>query len=158
MTVARKIALWSMLLTMASPAAAEEKPMLVLSHAGAAGSDVHLQAFARALGPQRALSGRALAEAVAAQVSRPPGTLPGGDDKVVKQVERGRKAFINGEFKRAVKLLEAARKSLGAAEGQLASNQNLRASLHTALLMLGHTYLRLKKPQQATDAAQSTRA
>lgn len=154
MTVARMLALWSMLLVLAAPtgAVAEEKPMLVLSSAEAAGSDAHLEAFARALGTRQALQGPALAKRVEARLSRQSGALPGGDQVLVGQVERGRKAFINGEFQEAVKLLETARRSLMTAEGRLASNQSLRASLHTALLMLGHTYLRLKKPQQATEA------
>ena len=138
----------------ASPGwAGDGKPILIRSHAGKpdSASSKHLDAFARALG-SRALMGPALSEAIEARLSRSPGTLNGGDSAVIKQVQTGRRAFIDGDFQRAVKLLEPARKALMTAEGRLASNQSLRGSLHTALLMLGHTYLRLKQPEKATEA------
>ena len=130
------------------------KPILVRSHAGDLDRDSlqHLDAFARILGQHRALMGAALSKAMEARVSRPPGTLSGTDDAITRQVNSGRRAFVDGDFQRAVKLLEPARRALMNAEGRLSSNQSLRGALHTALLMLGHTYLRLKKPERATEA------
>ena len=153
---ALRFLLFVLFFTAISPgfADAEGKPILILSHAGAPDENTQgqLDAFARTLGQHGALWGLSLSKAIEARVSRSPGVLPGADGEMIKQVHNGRRAFINGNFKQAVKLLEPARKALMTAEGRLSSNQSLRGALHTALLMLGHTYLRLNKPEKATEA------
>ena len=132
----------------------DHKPILIRSHSAQLDADArdYLDAFSRALGQQRALLGASLRDLIEARMSRGPTDLAGAEKALIKQVEDGRRRFIEGKFPEALKLLLPARDRLLAAEGRVASDQRLRHALHTALLMLGHTHLRLKQPEKATEA------
>ena len=109
----------------------------------------HLDLLKHNLG-HRALEETRLRAVVESRLSRPGGTSGRPARAIQKQVKDGRRQFVDGNFRRAIQLLESARGDLLASEARVASNQDLRNSLHMALMMLAHSYLRMREIQKAT--------
>ncbi len=130
---------------------AQDRLILLRSHvqAPSPAQRKHLDELERNLTGARVLKGEALMDAVESKVSRPSRSSGRPAQELLKQVMSGRRQFVDGNFKQAVRSLEAARVDLLASEARLASNQDLRKSLYMALMMLGHCHLRMKEPGKA---------
>lgn len=113
-------------------------------------ADGYIKLLVKSLGDEGPLQGVGLRDRVEAELSLPPGPReePAG---VRALVEDGRRQFIEGNYKRAIQILERARGTLTRSAMVVASDQGLRASLHRALMFLAHAYLRTKQGNLATD-------
>lgn len=133
-------------------ARAEVQAVLLEVHEGdtAAAARAHVEALVAAMGDDAPLASAALRRAIDARFSRSAGPSRLELEPGVL-VARGRREFIEGNYARAIALLEQLRQHLLGAVGLLASDQGLRDALHQALLTLAHAYLRNKQPDAATE-------
>ncbi len=141
--MSRALSIFVVLLLTPGAAAAEEVTPIIESRVGERPDDMdrHVSALVLGLEGGNPLGGEALARRVEQLVSLPPGAAkePAG---LRDMVQAGRRQFIEGQYKDAIRQLERARKLLRRNAALLATDQGLRNSLHKALLYLAHAYLR----------------
>lgn len=128
-----------------------EKAILLQSHSGTPPEDgqYFVDYLIRTFGDEAPSYGNELKALIEKQLSRAAGT-PEPPKKMRLQVEEGRRQFIEGEFKEAIRLLEQVRGQLLAQVALVASDQGLRDAMYRALLFLAHAYLRDQQGQPAT--------
>jgi len=138
------------LAALSSPALATPS-ILLESYAGQRPKDAgpYIKFLVSSLEQKAPLNGAALRQAIEVHLSSSPG--PAREPKGIRgKVEDGRRLFIEGRFKEAIKLLEQAREALLGRTVAVASDQGLRTALHRALLFLTHAYLRTDQGSKAT--------
>jgi len=148
----RRIAPTALLLLLAARAWAGETPVALEVYAGAPPEDAryYVDYLLRTMGQEAPLHGAELRQRIESNLSHSPGTSE--QPKNIRHlVEDGRRLFIEGQFMDAAAELEQARETLMNKVALVASDQTLRDALHKALLMLAHSYLRLKQPDRATE-------
>lgn len=148
----RRVAPTVSLLLLAGRAVAGETPVALEVYAGAPPEDSrhYVDYLLRTMGKEAPLHGAELRQKIESNLSHSPGTSE-PPRNIRHLVEDGRRLFIEGLFMDAAAQLEQARETLMNKVALVASDQTLRDALHTALLMLAHSYLRLKQPDRATE-------
>lgn len=141
----------TLLLLLGAPARAE-RPILLESHVGDPPQDTrfYVEFLARTMGPKALLAGKELARLVEQKLSLDPGKT-GSSTELIQQVLDGRRQFIEGQFAEAISILQQARKRLLSSTALVASDQNLRNALHTALLYLANAHMRSGHEDRATE-------
>lgn len=127
-------------------------PIIIESYAGERPKEAqyYLAQLGRILSEPPHRHGELLRKDAEASVSRSAG--PDGDPaKMRATIEDAQRLFIEGRFKPAIQKLEQGRRLFVARAGMVASDQNLRATLHKGLLYLAHSYLRTGQRQLAED-------
>ena len=94
------------------------------------------------------LHGEALRRKIASRISRSAGPIRFGHS-VISRIERGRREFIEGNYRGAVRLLSDALDFMRTRLATVAADQSYRASRKQALLFLAQAYLRLGERARA---------
>lgn len=136
----------ALLALLAAPSSAEaraEGDILLHSASGKPSPSAtrYLNYVVRALGDDAPRHGSELTEAIDRKLSRDAGSADRSKE-LLGPVKRGRNAFLNGEYGKAIEQLTAARHQLLAHVALLANDQSVRKKLYEALLYLAHAHLR----------------